>query len=684
MPAKLLMLPANRAFNSNGLAIPGAQAFLYEAGTLTPANFYADAGLATSLGTSITANGAGRFDTAYQDGNTAFRLIVKDAAGITLDDIDPYHFGTTVQGAKGDPGSAGEGYATRSAMAAASATNLDDAYLTEPGREGKFVFSTANLSAQVTADTRQGIYIAPTSDPTGASGAWVRQFSVGIAMASWFGAVADGTTNDAPAINAALSQSLVSTVLLPAGTIGHSPKDGKILIPSGKGLYGAGPGRTTIKVLAGGYGASTSYVVELAQSGLGTRASDFTIDGGYVGHSVIGDPGTAGSRIMGVLARGKNFLVENVTVKNLWGYGFWANGGSASTLASGIFRNVHVDNANVQFETTHAGGVTFDGFTGTSGDAGASPYANLGNEFIHPIANSSNVTYANGRFEGNSGAPISISVTGANQVGIFLDNIVIRRTSTGAGQAAVVAGNATYTNKVKMRGVYIYQAGDDAGLAVNHSTVELEGCYIEGGIVAVSASVEAIIEATGSTAIGRGTASNTSFGILADASASVTWNGNVITAIDGGGGAVPFAGPVSVSAITQISPAGASATFNEDISISGDTFVGSTAFESGQLRVSGQSNTNGNTARITLDSGANGGQVALDSVLDAGTAFADFVLRCRDGGGMTEQLRVNSSGGVKARLSGIPDYADDAAAAAGGVAIGQFYRNGSVLMIRAA
>src|SRR5512139_3289183 len=95
MATKQLILPANRAFNSNGLAVPGAVARLYESGTTTPAVFYSDEALSTSLGSSITANGAGRFSlTAYQNGDTPFRLIVEDPDGVELDDIDPFFFGT--------------------------------------------------------------------------------------------------------------------------------------------------------------------------------------------------------------------------------------------------------------------------------------------------------------------------------------------------------------------------------------------------------------------------------------------------------------------------------------------------------------------------------------------------------------------------------------------------------------
>lgn len=61
---------------------------------------------------------------------------------------------------------------------------------------GLFVFSSANLSAQVTADTLEGIYVAPDFDGTGASGAWVRMY-VGARHIDWYGLAADGTDETA-------------------------------------------------------------------------------------------------------------------------------------------------------------------------------------------------------------------------------------------------------------------------------------------------------------------------------------------------------------------------------------------------------------------------------------------------------------------------------------------------------
>lgn len=114
---------------------------------------------------------------------------------------------------KGDPGSPGEGYATRAALAAAAATNLDDAFLTEGERRGKFIFYTAigyelatgrTLTADVAADAQQGWFIAAAGDPTGAAGAWVRADRDKVNILH-VGATGLGVANDGPAIQAAIN-----------------------------------------------------------------------------------------------------------------------------------------------------------------------------------------------------------------------------------------------------------------------------------------------------------------------------------------------------------------------------------------------------------------------------------------------------------------------------------------------
>lgn len=96
--------------------------------------------------------------------------------------------------------------ATRTALKALSGTTHPVIELYEAGREGQFKWDSSDLSAQVTVDTQEGIYIAPTSDATGASGAWVRIHD-GVGSVKWFGAKGDGTTEDKAAFRA-LSQAI--------------------------------------------------------------------------------------------------------------------------------------------------------------------------------------------------------------------------------------------------------------------------------------------------------------------------------------------------------------------------------------------------------------------------------------------------------------------------------------------
>jgi hypothetical protein len=81
------------------------------------------------------------------------------------------------------------------------------------GRAGLFYFSSVNLSAQVANDPQSGVYVAPSSDTTGSSGAWIRQYGQAAAFnakvnIAWFGAVGDGVTDDYPAIQGAVDFSL--------------------------------------------------------------------------------------------------------------------------------------------------------------------------------------------------------------------------------------------------------------------------------------------------------------------------------------------------------------------------------------------------------------------------------------------------------------------------------------------
>lgn len=67
-------------------------------------------------------------------------------------------------------------------------------YLSSGGRSGTFHWDGSDLSTEVAADTLQGVYIAPSSDATGASGAWVRKLD-GYVTPEMFGGYIQGAVN---------------------------------------------------------------------------------------------------------------------------------------------------------------------------------------------------------------------------------------------------------------------------------------------------------------------------------------------------------------------------------------------------------------------------------------------------------------------------------------------------------
>lgn len=133
----------------------------------------------------------------------------------------------------------GSGAATLAADRTALAslpTSSGYALLKESGREGIFVWSSTNLSSQVAGDAAQGVYVPPAVDATGASGAWVRRDK--LLKPSMFGAAANGTANDAAALNAFFAFAALNTgfkyfadgdyavasgVVIDGGTFGFDP-----------------------------------------------------------------------------------------------------------------------------------------------------------------------------------------------------------------------------------------------------------------------------------------------------------------------------------------------------------------------------------------------------------------------------------------------------------------------------
>lgn len=98
-------------------------------------------------------------------------------------------------------GSASTYVATRTALKALDTTQYTAVILKETGREGIFIWTAGDFSAEITADTAEGIYLEADAVASTA-GAWVRVYD-GVVDPRWFGALADGTP-DQVALQAAL------------------------------------------------------------------------------------------------------------------------------------------------------------------------------------------------------------------------------------------------------------------------------------------------------------------------------------------------------------------------------------------------------------------------------------------------------------------------------------------------
>lgn len=90
-----LLLPTARASDTANVPYGGAVWSFFQSGTSTPLAVYADADLSTSLGSTVTADAAGKFVPIYFDASHAYRGVLKDATGaVTLHDIDPINNST--------------------------------------------------------------------------------------------------------------------------------------------------------------------------------------------------------------------------------------------------------------------------------------------------------------------------------------------------------------------------------------------------------------------------------------------------------------------------------------------------------------------------------------------------------------------------------------------------------------
>lgn len=347
-----------------------------------------------------------------------------------------------------------------------------------------------------------------------------------------FGAVGDGVTDDKTAIDDALASSTSSVVLLSKKTYGFT---GSIFVPDGKSLVGVDPDGSVLLALSG-----HTPGVQFMGVGSGCTLENFTLDGAKRG--AVAPPS---SRCHGIILGGKGWLVWHVRVKNITGYGFWANGTSSAT-SSGSFYDCTATNCNVHFETNHARDVLFKRCEAFDGDNDITCA-----EAFHPLNNSSNITFENCSYTGDA-APVSVIANTADQTGIrFVGCHFVGLSST---VPIVVHGTAAYSNEVMFSGCHLQSVHPISnGTSIIYSTVRFEGCEIMAGVIGVASGTGSTVFGVDSFAAATGAGASAAYALYA-VPGLIYWTNGTLVAI-GGPSTRPWGGDSYVSANTVMSPA---------------------------------------------------------------------------------------------------------------------------------
>ncbi|MBV9529244.1 hypothetical protein [Sphingomonas sp.] len=346
-------------------------------------------------------------------------------------------------------GAAAQAAATRTALAATAAGAVP-VQLTEKGREGTFLFDSSNLSAKVSADSAQGIYVAPSSDASGASGAWVRKFS-GAVDVRWFGAVADDTgtagTDNGPAFAAA-----IAFLNATSSTLNSTSKGSRRLIASGAYYLGTTTLELTHTLMLSGDGPQAATKLRWADNTTGIRIERYNTQGA----TAVSSPTHYG---------GDNSVIENMTL-----YGGFTDAESESHAihmrAAAIVRNVQIYNFGgdgIHIEATSGGGVPQEG----NANVWRVEYCNISLCRIGLFIDGADT---------NAGVSISVNAFTNRQAhtwdSSFLNNTHIAAQSSGNGVVAWCTGAAGHpATACSYNGNrYYVKLGQSAGASTNAPT----------------------------------------------------------------------------------------------------------------------------------------------------------------------------------------------------------------------
>lgn len=595
---------------------------------------------------------------------------------------------------------------TRALLKSTDTATHVSAYLREPGREGQFVWTAGDFSARIAADPLEGIYIK--ADAVAATdGAWVRVYS-GEVDVRWWGCILDWSgatgTDNLPALQAAFDTG--KNVVIPPGKCGYK---GTLLL-------------TTPFQTVTAYGSELYWMGNTNGNGEAypmIMAMPAAIGGGWKGGKVdhrgsLWTSASSGPAFLNValctafVIMADRFLAEPQEVHNGFDNGI---GVISVNLNTGVqvngsphyvkVRGVHSFNCGVGIQThnvsigPHQAGSGVNVLTGGQCVVEQCTDFNSRSNFIADYSGG-----ASGAFIGciGYGAKLSVSGTttfdgvagvkpggfgcysGAREfqwigcefydsegVGIWCDGYAFNTTFVnplvkGSARQGIYLngdGNTLINPQVLSAsrgntGVYsaikVVGSARSAGTFINSTRLQITNPVVEG-----SDHKNGIEVAAGS---GGQTVTGTCLGGMLSGTSAPVNNGQLAT--------------FSVSAYKEIGAvrdwliSDAKHDFRrENVSYLTNAF--------------GDTNQNGNLVLSSASSPAKRLAMGYDPVNDLA------VIQAIHSSTIAKPLLLNpSGGGLGVGIGGIVNYADDTAAAAGGVAIGRFYRTGSALKIRVA
>lgn len=338
--------------DNNGRPCAGCKLYSYAAGTTTPLATYSDAGLTIPNQNPITLDSAGRAPALYLS-SAAYKFVLQTPAGVTIWTQDQVMHPADLL--RIDLASAGAGKgADLIVNALRRVGTLDELkMLPKPnyprtvyllgrlspgdGGEGIFRWDGSDLSSQVSADPLAGIYVAPETDPSGASGAWVRQFT-GMMNVRWWGAVGDGATDDTAALQAAVNATAGQcSLFLPRGTYVISDSI-VVSAPANKYLTVLGENYVRSSIKAVGTTPFTAvFLFDPAVRHSYLTFRDFTVDGNNVANH--GFYAVENSTVSGM----DHALFEHLNIRGTRVHAIYIENGWCNTVSKSLIANNYGD-----------------------------------------------------------------------------------------------------------------------------------------------------------------------------------------------------------------------------------------------------------------------------------------------------------------------------------------------------